>query len=93
MLSECGAELVLHGHNHRDSLVWLPSNEGSIPVVGVASGSATRTHGLEPLGRYNLFRFSPVGIEMHVRGLGGAAGGVVDIARFALQPDAQPLFV
>jgi hypothetical protein len=30
---------------------------------------------------------------MHVRGLGGAAGGVVDIARFALQPDAQPLFV
>ena len=93
MLSECGAELVLHGHNHRDSLIWLPSKDGSIPVVGVASGSATRTHGLEPLGRYNLFRFSTDGIEMHVRGLGGESGGVVDIARFALQPDAQPLFV
>ena len=93
VLATCGAELVLHGHNHRDSLVWLPSNDESIPVVGVASGSAARTHGLEPLGRYNLFRFSAERIEMHVRGLGGAAGGVVDIARFALQPDAQPLFV
>jgi 3',5'-cyclic AMP phosphodiesterase CpdA len=93
VLSRCGAELVLHGHNHRDSIVWHPSDDGPIPVVGVASGSATRTHGTEPLGRYNLFRFSTDGIEMHVRGLGGESGGVVDIARLALQPDAQPLFV
>lgn len=93
VLAACGAELVLHGHNHRDSLVWLASDDGPIPIVGVASGSAMRTHGLEPLGRYNLFRFSPDGIEMHVRGLGGEAGSVVDIARFALRPEVQPLFV
>jgi 3',5'-cyclic AMP phosphodiesterase CpdA len=93
VLTERGAELVLHGHNHRDSLVWLPSATGVVPIVGVASGSAARTHGREPLGRYNLFRFSPDGIEMIVRGLGGPAGDVIEIARFALQPTAQPLYV
>jgi 3',5'-cyclic AMP phosphodiesterase CpdA len=93
VLSSCGAELVLHGHNHRDSLVWHPSNDGPIPIVGVASGSAVRTHGLEPLGRYNLFRFSPGGIEMTVRGLGGEGGGVIDIAQVPLKPEAQSLFV
>jgi 3',5'-cyclic AMP phosphodiesterase CpdA len=94
VLSECGAELVLHGHNHRDSLVWHPARENPIPVVGVASGSASRTHGPEPLGRYNLFRFSSHGIEMIVRGITGAAGGgVVEITRARLQPATQPLFV
>lgn len=93
VLSACGAELVLHGHNHRDSLIWHPSVTGPIPVVGVASGSAARKHGLEPLGRYNLFRFSADGIEMNVRGLGGEAGSVIDTARFELKPDATPLFI
>lgn len=93
VLSERGAELVLHGHNHRDSLVWHPGKERLIPIIGVASGSATRTHGPEPLGRYNLLRFSDDGIEIRVRGLGAEGGGIVDIARFELQPGAQPLFV
>jgi 3',5'-cyclic AMP phosphodiesterase CpdA len=94
VLSECGAELVLHGHNHRDSLLWHPSREKPVPVVGVASGSAARTHGPEPLGRYNLFRFEPGGIEMVVRGITDASRGqVVEIARARLQPAMQPLFV
>ncbi len=93
LLSKCGAELVLHGHNHRDSLIWHPSARRPAPVVGVASGSGARTHGPEPMGRYNLFRFSGESIEMIVRGLGGPGGDVVEIARFPLQPAAQPLFV
>jgi 3',5'-cyclic AMP phosphodiesterase CpdA len=93
VLTRRGAELVLHGHNHRDSLVWHPGRDGDIPVVGVASGSAALTHGREPLARYNLFRFGvdsdPKRIEMIVRGLGGAGGDVVEITRIALQPGSQ----
>jgi 3',5'-cyclic AMP phosphodiesterase CpdA len=92
LLTKCGADLVLHGHNHRDSLVWHPSKPDPVPVVGVASGSAARTHGPEPLGRYNLFRISREGIEMTIRGLGDVGGGVVEIARFPLQPAAHPQF-
>lgn len=94
VLSACGAELVLHGHNHRDTLLWHSGPEKPIPVVGVASGSAARTHGPEPLGRYNMFRFAPGGIEMIVRGIADASrGDVVEIARARLQPAMQPLFV
>jgi len=39
-LAEAGAELVLHGHNHRASLDWLKGPSKPIPVVGVASASA-----------------------------------------------------
>jgi 3',5'-cyclic AMP phosphodiesterase CpdA len=93
LLTRTGADLVLHGHNHRDSLVWHPSREHPVPVVGVASGSAFRTHGPEPLARYNLYRFSSDGIEMIVRGLADANGDVVEISRGRLLPTMQPLFV
>ncbi len=53
-----GAELVLHGHNHRDMHTdfarLAETGGGSIPVIGVASGSIGRVHKGEPLGRYNL---------------------------------------
>jgi 3',5'-cyclic AMP phosphodiesterase CpdA len=40
ILMRAGAELVIHGHNHRHSIAYLPKRAGSIPVVGVASASA-----------------------------------------------------
>lgn len=41
VLARHGAELVLHGHNHRRSLARLAGPDGAtIPVVGVASCSA-----------------------------------------------------
>ena len=58
VLADKGAELVLHGHNHRDNHVDFAWGEGRIPVVGVASGSAGRVHKSEPLGRYNLLRIT-----------------------------------
>ena len=39
ILQEEGAELVLHGHNHTRSLVWLDSPRGAIPIIGVPSAS------------------------------------------------------
>lgn len=40
VLAAEGAELVIHGHNHRHSVAWLKGPERAIPVVGVASASA-----------------------------------------------------
>lgn len=39
VLAEAGAELVLHGHNHRTSLAWLESDGAPIPILGVSSAS------------------------------------------------------
>ena len=58
ILRECGADLVLHGHNHRFSLNSTPGPHGKIPVLGVGSASAvpgTAQH----LAEYNLIRISP----------------------------------
>lgn len=93
LLSEVGADLVLHGHNHRDELTWTgPPGGPRIPIVGVATGSTGREHRHEPLGRYNLYRISgragAVHIELVTRGLKSSAGGVVELRRQVLQPDA-----
>ncbi|WP_207461666.1 metallophosphoesterase [Azospirillum sp. SYSU D00513] len=49
LLARTGAELVLHGHYHQGNLCHLPGPGGrAIPVVGVASASATPILGLPP---------------------------------------------
>lgn len=40
LLAKHGAELVLHGHNHRHSLHHVRGPKGAVPVLGVASASA-----------------------------------------------------
>ena len=41
LLVEAGAELVIHGHNHRQSVTMLKRrNAPAIPIIGVASASA-----------------------------------------------------
>jgi 3',5'-cyclic AMP phosphodiesterase CpdA len=35
-----GADLIIHGHNHRSSVAHIAGPVGRVPVVGVASGSA-----------------------------------------------------
>lgn len=40
VLAECGAELVVHGHEHRDLREQLPGpTQAAIPVLGVPSGT------------------------------------------------------
>jgi 3',5'-cyclic AMP phosphodiesterase CpdA len=97
VLKRGGAELVIHGHNHRDMLAWLPDSTvpaampRRIAVVGAPSASLGRTHGREAFGRYNLYRIErnaaggrgqePWCVEMVGRGLAEPAGPIVEIER------------
>lgn len=55
IIAETGAELILHGHNHTDTLAFTPGAGGPVAIVGVPSASATgRDH--RPEAQYNLFR-------------------------------------
>jgi 3',5'-cyclic AMP phosphodiesterase CpdA len=55
-LAERGAELVLHGHDHRRLVAWLQGPDGrKIPVIGVPSASARTRHGDEDPAGYHLF--------------------------------------
>ncbi|MFB2550618.1 metallophosphoesterase family protein [Ensifer soli] len=53
-VSAGGAELVLHGHTHLNTVHWLKGQTGRVPVVGIASGSQS-PGGQKPPSAYNLF--------------------------------------
>lgn len=55
VLARQGAELVIHGHNHRRQLVWLDGPKGRIPAIGVPSASEAPPGKHDPAG-YNLYR-------------------------------------
>lgn len=56
VLSEAGAELVLHGHNHCAMLAHADGPTGNVPVVGVPSASHAGRHRHHEPARYNLYR-------------------------------------
>jgi 3',5'-cyclic AMP phosphodiesterase CpdA len=57
LLAAKGAELLIHGHDHRRSLVWLAGPHSTkIPIVGVPSASAAAPHGGEDGAGYNVLR-------------------------------------
>ena len=66
MIAEVGAELILHGHTHIQSIEQIDGPEGPVPVIGVPSASKAprgeRKDGEEDLSRpgarYNLFSIS-----------------------------------
>lgn len=72
LLKRRGVDLVLHGHDHVHSTIWIDGPERSIPVVGVPSASAL-AHGHYPAAAYNLFSIARDGgawrCEQTVRGL------------------------
>jgi hypothetical protein len=79
-----GAELVAHGHNHRNTVVLQLSASGApIPIVGVASASQAVHHKHEPLARYNLYRIEgpPWRVELLARALCAADGTFGEIER------------
>jgi len=57
MLRTHGAELVLHGHTHLDSLHHIKTPDGYVPVVGIASASQSPGGG-KPNAAFNLFEIS-----------------------------------
>ena len=68
VLAEHGAELLLHGHDHRRALVWLDGPRGTkIPAIGVPSASAAAPHGGENAAGYNVFRIDGDGAGVALR--------------------------
>ena len=84
ILAEHGAELVLHGHNHEQQLMWLDGPNGRIPAVGVPSASAIVSAHDEPA-TYNLYRIGGEPgawqCEMVSRGLRPGHDGVTELKR------------
>ena len=54
LLKRHGVELVLHGHDHIHSTMWIEGTDGQIPAIGVPSASAL-AHRHYPAAAYNLF--------------------------------------
>jgi 3',5'-cyclic AMP phosphodiesterase CpdA len=75
LLKQHGVELVLHGHDHLHSTIWVDGPNCMIPVVGVPSASAI-AHGRYPAAAYNLFSIERDGaawrVEQTVRGTDNA---------------------
>jgi 3',5'-cyclic AMP phosphodiesterase CpdA len=75
LLKRHGVELILHGHDHVHSTIWIDGPDGSIPVVGVPSASSI-IHGRYPAAAYNLFAIERCGnswrCEQIVRGMNDA---------------------
>jgi 3',5'-cyclic AMP phosphodiesterase CpdA len=72
LLKRHGVELILHGHDHVHSTIWVEGPAGeAIPAIGVPSASAL-AHGRYPAAAYNLFSITREGTtwccEQTVRG-------------------------
>lgn len=92
-----GAELILHGHNHRAMLAHLPGPSGLVPVVGVPSASAV-PGSPDHRAAYHLFGLSRVGpawsITARRRGLLPDLSGIGDLGGFDLSAGGiQPIGV
>ena len=60
ILQNHGVELILHGHDHVHSTIWIDGPAGKMPAIGVPSASAL-AHGHHPAAAYNLFSISREG--------------------------------
>lgn len=84
-----GAELVLHGHNHRTSIAYVNGPDGTrVPVVGAAAPSLVPSEHRAG-GAYNLIKISgekrgPFAIGMVERGFRGGAIETVSTHRLDL---------
>jgi 3',5'-cyclic AMP phosphodiesterase CpdA len=72
LLKQHGVQLILHGHDHVHSTIWIEGPNGAIPAIGVPSASAL-AHGRYPSAAYNLFSIERDGAawrcEQVVRGV------------------------
>lgn len=93
VLAEAGAELVLHGHDHRASLGGIAAADGTIPVVGVPSASAG-PNDERGAGGYCLYRIEGGPgrwrCEMERRGYAHGAAQVERRASQVLRAPATP---
>jgi 3',5'-cyclic AMP phosphodiesterase CpdA len=64
VLKRHGVDLVLHGHDHIHSTMWIEGAGRQIPAVGVPSASAL-AHRHYPAAAYNLFSIARDGGKWH----------------------------
>jgi 3',5'-cyclic AMP phosphodiesterase CpdA len=85
-LAGAGAELIIHGHDHVHSLIWIAGNGARVPVVGVPSASAS-VSAKRRAGAYNLYLIGggpgAWSCEVVSRGL-RPSGAVAELDRFPL---------
>jgi 3',5'-cyclic AMP phosphodiesterase CpdA len=89
IMARVGAELVIHGHNHKPSVIHLPTPNRPVPIVGVASASALKGTTGRRAG-YHLFSIEGTGpdarIEGRVRGLPAGSQVFCDLEPLSLEP-------
>ncbi|SRR5438552_2637186 len=82
-----GAELVIHGHDHTHSLIYLAGAHRPVPVLGAPSASQASRPGHPPAG-YNLCRIEGQAgawqCEIIARGLSADGGTMMEIRRISL---------
>lgn len=88
VIKKTGAEIVLHGHNHRMSLVHLAGPDGPVPILGAPSSSATKGSTHHRAG-YHLIAIEPDGarskINIRSRGLTLDGRAIADLGPIVLQ--------
>ncbi len=87
IIAQKGAELVLHGHNHRAQVHLLKGPQALVPVVGVASASAV-PGSPHHLAAYHLYEISRRGaswqVQARIRGSRAGETGVHDLGAINL---------
>lgn len=87
MIARVGAELIIHGHNHKLFVDHLPGPRRPVPIVGVPSASAVKGR-LQHLAGYHLFAFEGEGatarITCRARGLTASLREIGDLGPIAL---------
>lgn len=66
LLARHGVEMILHGHAHRSSVVYLPRVRDNIPMIGVPSASARGTKP-EQRAAYHVYEVCPSSHGWEVR--------------------------
>jgi 3',5'-cyclic AMP phosphodiesterase CpdA len=80
VLARTGAELVLHGHDHRDEFAELTGPDGRrIPVVGV--GSASYSGSPERCARYNIYEIDGAKVDVLTYAYHPASGAFREASR------------
>jgi 3',5'-cyclic AMP phosphodiesterase CpdA len=94
VLERAGAELVIHGHNHRSEFKSIAAEQGAIPVVGVRSASYAGSNP-EKTAQYHIYQIERAEpgasarfrVSFRVRGWDAASRGFVEVG----SPRALPL--
>jgi 3',5'-cyclic AMP phosphodiesterase CpdA len=80
VLARVGAELVVHGHDHRDEFAELAGPDGRrIPVVG--AGSASYAGAAERCSRYNVYEIDGPHVDVITYAHDSATGAFREVRR------------